>query len=220
MDSFFLNAINSLSLLKLPWLILVSGLVIAIETFVLYFFWKEWRLAAKISLLTNIGSSLIAVPLLLISGAEGSIWVTLIAAAAAIKDFPGDELIIYLWGVFAFSLIFVVTFVISVLTEYLIGKVLKAPEEKRITYFTIANLISYSMIVLSLIGLGTLFGLTNQDPYVDIFDFVYTYFVQPVPLNSTLILLQLSTLLIGILLVVSLLIHNYRRPSSKSIVTK
>ena len=130
MDSFFLNAINSLSFLKLPWFIFASCLVLGIETFVLYFFWKEWRLALKISFLANIGSSLIAVPLLLISGAEGSMWVSLISAASAIKDFSGDDSFIYLWGVIFLTLPFFVAFVISVLTEFLIGKALKAPEKE------------------------------------------------------------------------------------------
>ena len=218
MESIYLNVINSHSLLKLPWLILVSGLVITIETLVLSFFWREWRLAARVSILANIVSSLIAVPLLISGFGEGSIWVSLVSAAAAIKDFL--EIKIYLWGIIFFILPFFVAFVISVLTEFLIGKALKAPEEKIITTFTIANLVSYSVIVSALIGLGIWFGLTNQDPYTDIFVFLEDYFVQTIPLDSTLLLLQQCIFLIGILIVILLIIGNYRRPPSKSNLSK
>ena len=183
----------------------------------LNFFWKEWVLALRVSILANIASSLIAVPLLLLSAAEGSIWVSLIAAGASLKDFPTTEIVIYLMGFLIIFMFFFVAFVISVLTEFLIGKVLKAPEKNIFKYFTVANLATYSLIVLSLIVLGFWFGLTNQDPYVDIFDFVYAYFVDPLPVTSSLLFLQGGSFLIGFLLIIFLLIRNYHNPSNKSL---
>lgn len=217
MKSYFLDVIVSLSLLKLPMLILVSSLVIAIESLVLYVFWKEWRLAIGISFLANIGSALIAVPFLLISQGEESIWMDLLSAAANIRDYQANEIVLYLWGIIVFTLIFVVAFIASVLIELLIGKSLKVPEKRIISNFIIANLVSYSMIVLTLIGLGIWFGVTNQDPYVDSKDFFEGFFVQNIPLDSTLLFLQQCVFLIGILLVIFLLILNYRKPSSKPV---
>ncbi|MFX0207760.1 MAG: hypothetical protein ACFFDT_17355, partial [Candidatus Hodarchaeota archaeon] len=116
------------------------------------------------SLLANIASALVAVPFLFWGSGGGSMWFSLINSAELLIT-EGEDYI------FFSLLFFVLAFVFSVLIEILIGLILEVPTERLLVGFTLANFLTYSSIVLTLIGLGVWFGLTNQDPTVDSWDF-------------------------------------------------
>ncbi|MFX1517532.1 MAG: hypothetical protein ACFFC6_14595 [Promethearchaeota archaeon] len=78
----FLDAVLTLSYLRLPWFILASVIIVALEAGILTRIWNDWRLALKVSLWANIGSALITVPFLLTG--FGSIWLFPITVGANI----------------------------------------------------------------------------------------------------------------------------------------
>jgi hypothetical protein len=180
-ETIFLDAIMTLSFLRLPWFILVSVIVVALEAGILTIFWKDWRLAIKISLVANVGSALIAIPFLL-SGPV-SIWLLPITVGANIIT-EGLDLFSNLAGIFLAVFIFAIPFVITVFIEAFIGKTLQVPKEKILTYFFISNFVSYSLIFMTLIGSGILVATVYQEPYFDIFEYYNNFFIRSVPLED------------------------------------
>jgi hypothetical protein len=204
----FFDIILSLSVLQLPWLILVSILVIALEAIILNRFWGNAKFSFEISLLANLGSALIAVPLLLITEGEGSLWVGLVSATATIAEYRIDQILIFLWGVLFFALVFVVACILSLIPEILIAKTLRAPEERLVRNIILANIASYACIMGTLIGLGLWIGMS---PSLDTWEILEDFFVHAIPLNSTLNVLQQITLLLGIILIIILIIWNHNK---------
>ena len=161
-----------------------------------------------VSFLANLGSAFIAVPILLLTVGQGSVWVDLIFAVKAIKDFSADEILIYLWGIIAFSWVFVIACVLSFFPEILIVRTLKAPEERLGRNIVVANIASYACIMGGLIGLGVWIGIT---PSLNVWDILEEFFVYLVPLDSAVTLLQQIIFLFGIILTFFLIIWNYNK---------
>lgn len=176
----FLDVVLTLSYLRLPWFILISVIVVALEACILTGIWKDWRLATKISLIANVGSALIAIPFLL-SGP--SIWLFPINVGANFitEDLdPFSNLAAIFWAI----VIFAIPFVITVYIEAFVGKTLQVPEEKILRNFFISNFVSYSLIFITLIGSGILVATVYQGPYFDIFDYLNGIFIQTVPFEE------------------------------------
>jgi hypothetical protein len=202
----FFNAIIFLSFLQFHWLFLVFCFVILTEFVILNLIWGQWRFALLISVIANIGSSLLALPFLMFGTFGGSLWFSLINDAALFVT-EGESYLFF--GI----LVYVIAFFLSVIVEFLIGKALKAPSDKLIRDFSIANLATYSVIISILFGLGYWFGTTNQDPGLDAWDFFEGKLFYVVPHDSpVLFLLEIGFFFyLVFFLLIFLLVWNYRK---------
>ena len=147
--------------LRFHWFLLAFISIIVIETVVYYIFWKKLIQSLEISIITNICSSLIAVPS---SQLMGSMWFYIVISAAKLPE-EGFLDILVLFSFFA------IIWLVSIFTEFYIGKLLKSPQKNDLKIYTIANSITYASIAIILVSIGVFSSLTNQDPSWDAVDF-------------------------------------------------
>ncbi|MFX0205916.1 MAG: hypothetical protein ACFFDT_08005, partial [Candidatus Hodarchaeota archaeon] len=215
-EMIFLDVVMTLSYLLLPWFILVSVIVVVLEAGVLTGIWKNWRLAAKISLIANLGSVLIAILLLFIGFGPLMLHPINVGANIIMEDL---DLFSNLAGIFWVIALFTVPFVISVFIEAFIGKTLQVPQEKILRNFFIPNFVSYSLIFITLIGSGILVATVYQGPYFEIFDYFNGVFIRTVPVEESPIsvfiqLFWILTIYLSISLIIILPKLWYRKQQS------
>lgn len=163
----FLDMVTTFSYLRFHWFLLVFICIILIETVVYYIFWRGLITSLKISVVTNICSSLVAVPILVLS--EFSIWLTLISAAQLLVNEPESS---HIFSVISIILLFfVTTCLVSIFIELNIGNLLRSSQENGLKVYTIANTITYTFIVIILVSMGSFVGITNQNQTFDSKDF-------------------------------------------------
>ncbi|MFX1286020.1 MAG: hypothetical protein ACFFB5_20420 [Promethearchaeota archaeon] len=165
--SYFLDVVITYSFLQFHWFLLAFVCIILIEAVVYYIFWRGLITSFKVSIVTNICSSLVAVPFLLLS--DFSSWLELITTA---ELFITEEEITRLFDVISIIFIFfVTTCLVSIFIELNIGNLLKPSQENDLKVYAIANSITYTSIIIILVSMGLLFGITNQDPTLNSNDF-------------------------------------------------
>lgn len=186
----------SISLLKPPWFILVSSLVVLIEALVLSLFWKDLKKAIGVAVAANLGSAIIALPLLHTCFGEGSLWFYLIVLGEN-RITEGLPLINDLSLLLIFVLFIGVALYFSIVIEIAIGKKLNAPERRLHLSIIVANIITYSIIITSLYGLGLWYGLTKRDPSIEAWGYFEGKLVEFVPINNLLLYFQILIIYVG-----------------------
>ena len=163
----FLNMVTTFSYLRFHWFLLVFICIILIEAVAYYIFWRDLITSLKISVATNICSSLVAVPFLLLS--DFSIWLGLISSA---ELFVTEEALSHIFPMILIILFsFVTTCLVSIFIELNIGNFLRSSQENDLKIYAITNSITYTSIVIILVSMGAFFGITNQNPTLDSRDF-------------------------------------------------
>ena len=207
----------SISLLRPQWFILVSIFIIITETLTINLFWKDVKQAFKVAMLANLGSAVVALPLLHTCLGEWSVWFYLIVVGENIVT-EGLPLLDNLIAVLMMISFFMIPPILSIGIENAIGKALRAPEKRLTMSIIVANFITYTVIITSLLGLGILFGMTKRDPISESWDFFGGNLVQFIPIDSFLASIQLLfLLLVGVVLSLVLIIYfikvNLRKES-------
>ena len=205
------NTILGISMLNPPYFILAACFIFVTEAVIFYFFWRNWQLAFKISIIANIGSALIAIPLFF----GGMFWVSpwvFIINSSSLFILEGEILLIM------DLIIMLPTFGLTFLIEWLIIQRVSSNERNWIPAL-VANSITYGIIYGTLYMIGIWFGLTNTDPYVDAFDFfkgkLYHQVIDGTPAFDQITTLLGITFLIGFCLIIILVILNLQKRSSE-----
>jgi hypothetical protein len=216
----YFNIIMSISLLKPPWFILVSSLVVLIEALVLSLFWKNLKQALGIAVAANLGSAIIALPLIHTCFGEGSLWFYLIVLGEN-RVTEGLPLINDLSVILLFISFMGIALFFSIVMEIMIGKTLNAPEKRLHLSIIVANIITYSIIIASLLGLGLWYGLTKQDPSIEAWGYFEGKLVEFVPIDTLLAGFQMLILFAGggivcVSLILSIIIYLKKELTERS----
>jgi len=208
------NTILGISMLEPLYFILAACFIFITEALIFFFFWRNWQLAFRVSVIANLASASMAIPLFFGGIFWVSPWVFIINSGSLF--ILENELYIIM------DLIIILPSLgLSLLIEGLIVRRV-SPNEKIWTPVVIANLITYSTIYGALSLIGIWFGLTNTDPYVDAFDFfegkLYHQVTERSPIFDQITSLLGIAFLVGLCLITILVILNLRKPNEKKIL--
>ncbi|MFX0087459.1 MAG: hypothetical protein ACFFAU_17550 [Candidatus Hodarchaeota archaeon] len=142
---------------SLPLLLIVSILIIFIETPIHLYFWKDLKFAIKVTLLANLVSTLIGTSFIIyntINGIPLQMFYHLVSAGELLIT-EGDM------GVLVNLIYFIFFFTISLVTEISAGFFYQKPNKELLLSFTSANLVSNALFFLGFLGIGILIGVNN-----------------------------------------------------------
>jgi hypothetical protein len=211
------NIILGISMLEPFYFILAACFIFITEGLIFYFFWRNWQLAFRVSVIANICSALMAIPLFF----GGMFWVSpwVLIMNSGWLFITENEL-----NILMDSILILPSLGLTLLIEWLIVQRVSSNERNWIPV-VVANLITYSIIYDTLYIIGMWFGLTNTDPYVDVFDFfegkLYHQVTDGTPAFDQITTLIWFAFLIGICLIFILaILYLQRRTSETSIIDK
>lgn len=225
------NISFSYAFLQPLWFIMIFGGVIFLEGLIYYLTIKNKRKAIQIAFIGNVITTFVPIPILLfpifsrtaimwyeqgiaVGGLDYySLWLipvlfgfTLVKPLPTIPPFKYSvSFDNYLWT----FILFTTAFVLSIIIEYFYYKSIKLNSvelvETKLTKFQqvcLANLISYSMILLGLIAIGLLVGLSKEsDPLVGVSWLFFTLNADNFNLFLITILFFLVSLIFGYLII-------------------
>ncbi len=192
------NVVIGITLLLPQWFIIITCYIFVVEGIILNLFLKNWQASFAISLIVNITSALIAMlfePMVsFLNMSQGDLFSNLINGVQLFLE-EGEEYLFFILLLFFFA------FIVTILIEVAVSLVLipPLPERQRLLIFSLANIASYSSLVIFFSSLGFLFTLTTPNQTIGADEFfqgkLFQTFATPTDLVPYLLVLFLFCLL-------------------------
>lgn len=210
----FMNFAVTLSFFKLPYMILALIIIIALEYFILNYFWKDSRLSFLVSFIGNIFSSLVAFPLLLLPLQLDSLWTHPVTIGeylfSVIFQTNLNSRVYFTGNIFSYTLgtliVFGIICFLTIIFEFIVFLLFKTHEIDKYPLIY-SNIVSYTFIMvfaflLGIVGMiinstGTIYevfpNLINTNTYSESLEFLkisFILFIILLILNVVLIVLK------------------------------
>jgi len=200
----FFNFAIIFSLMHLHWLLLIFLGVVIIETFCLGYFFDDRKLTLRVVFWANLSSTLLATPFLFFGSYVPPLWTVPFSIGQYITEYPYLDLTETLMGAYDWRisslfvygiLFFFLMWVVSILIEVKVAKILKYPSKRLFIALTLANILSYCFLIGGFVILGFIFTLFEIP--LDWLFYIFTDWNNPlISLNFIFLLVSFFLMLI------------------------